>query len=260
MRAHHTSLFQPLRSADPDRDYDSVAFHCELHQNHHRRLGGPARRRHAATPTVAGPPRPRARTCSRFWFLQDPAAQTRLRSFGRPPGSSRFSSNKPSWSSVSQPTCRSPRRSHKTPDCIRQDQPLDRDLDIVTTALSGPFRTEAWADCHLEEREHATVAVYDPLAPFPADDIKRVTGWMSARGRHARGRRSHQQELLRLKTSLTHAEKTLAGSWLRSIWATRVPLDGNSGARSSRGAVVRALDRILSYAFEQRCLGHSLRA
>ena len=54
--------------------------------------------------------------------------------------------------------------------------PLDLDLDVVTTALSGPFARRHGLIAISKNATALTVAVHDPLAPFPIDDIKRVTG------------------------------------------------------------------------------------
>src|ERR1051325_7425450 len=54
--------------------------------------------------------------------------------------------------------------------------PLDLDLDVVTGALSGPFARRHGLVAIAKDDEKLTVAVHDPFASFPADDIKRVTG------------------------------------------------------------------------------------
>src|SRR5438045_5804447 len=54
--------------------------------------------------------------------------------------------------------------------------PLELDLDVVTGALSGPFARKHGLVAIAKDDEKLTVAVHDPFAPFPADDIKRVTG------------------------------------------------------------------------------------
>src|SRR5580765_699382 len=93
--------------------------------------------------------------------------------------------------------------------------PLDLDLDIVTTALSGPFARRHGLIAISKNATTLTVAVHDPLAPFPGDDIKRVTGLEVER---VVATRSDVESLNRafygLKTSLKSAEKQLASSWL----------------------------------------------
>src|SRR4029079_13635185 len=54
--------------------------------------------------------------------------------------------------------------------------PLDLDLDVVTTALSGPFARRHGLIAISKHANTLTEAVHDPLAPFPGDDIRRVTG------------------------------------------------------------------------------------
>src|SRR5881275_258042 len=54
--------------------------------------------------------------------------------------------------------------------------PLELDLDVVTGALSGPFARKHGLVAIAKDDEKLTVAVHDPFAPFPIDDIKRVTG------------------------------------------------------------------------------------
>lgn len=57
--------------------------------------------------------------------------------------------------------------------------PLELDLDVVTGALSGPFARKHGLVAIAKSDEKLTVAVHDPFAPFPADDIKRVTGLLA---------------------------------------------------------------------------------
>src|ERR671933_309398 len=57
--------------------------------------------------------------------------------------------------------------------------PLELDLDVVTGALSGPFARKHGLVALAKTDEKLTVAVSDPFAPFPADDIKRVTGLLA---------------------------------------------------------------------------------
>src|SRR5450631_4358074 len=54
--------------------------------------------------------------------------------------------------------------------------PLELDLEVVTGALSGPFARKHGIVAIAKTDEKLTVAVHDPFAAFPADDIKRVTG------------------------------------------------------------------------------------
>src|SRR5438093_1325791 len=54
--------------------------------------------------------------------------------------------------------------------------PLELDLDVVTGALSGPFARRHGLVAIAKTDEKLTVAVHDPFAPFPAEDIQLVTG------------------------------------------------------------------------------------
>jgi hypothetical protein len=93
--------------------------------------------------------------------------------------------------------------------------PLDLDLDVVTTALSGPFARRHGLIAISKNETTLTVAVHDPLAPFPIDDIRSVTGLDVER---VVATRNDVEALNRafygLKTSLKSAEKQLTSSWL----------------------------------------------
>src|SRR4051812_7572221 len=54
--------------------------------------------------------------------------------------------------------------------------PLELDLDVVTRALSGPFSRRHGMVAIAKTDEKLTVAVHDPFAAFPIDDIKKMTG------------------------------------------------------------------------------------
>jgi general secretion pathway protein E len=134
--------------------------------------------------------------------------------------------------------------------------PLELDLDVVTGALSGPFARKHGLVAIAKDDEKLTVAVHDPFAPFPADDIKRVTGLRAIEKVVAT--RSDIDALNKgfyeLKTSLKTAEKQLSA---RAIPALDI---SNQEFLSSEveeldpaaGPVVKALDHLLGYAFEQR--------
>jgi general secretion pathway protein E len=134
--------------------------------------------------------------------------------------------------------------------------PLELDLDIVTGALSGPFARKHGLVAIAKTDEKLTVAVHDPFAPFPAEDIKRVTGLLAIE--RVVATRSDIEAVNKgfydLKSSLKTAEKQLSA---RSIPAFEL---GNQEYLSSEaeeldpaaGPVVKALDHLLSYAFEQR--------
>jgi len=134
--------------------------------------------------------------------------------------------------------------------------PLELDLDVVTGALSGPFARKHGLVAIAKDDEKLTVAVHDPFASFPADDIKRVTGLRAIEKVVAT--RSDIDALNKgfyeLKTSLKTAEKQLSA---RAIPALDI---SNQEFLSSEveeldpaaGPVVKALDHLLGYAFEQR--------
>jgi general secretion pathway protein E len=132
--------------------------------------------------------------------------------------------------------------------------PLDLDLDVVTTALSGPFARRHGLIAISKSATTLTVAVHDPIAPFPSDDIRRVTGLEVER---VVATRSDVEALNRafygLKTSLKSAEKQLAASWLSVDLGNQEFLSSEAEELDPAAApVVKALDHILSYAFEQR--------
>jgi general secretion pathway protein E len=133
--------------------------------------------------------------------------------------------------------------------------PLDLDLDVVTRALSGPFARKHGLVAISMTADKITVAVHDPFAPFPADDIKRVTGLNVER---VVATKSDIEAINRgfydLKTSLQTAEKQLTASRLSVVdlgnqeflSAEQTELD------PAAAPIVKALDHILGYAFEQR--------
>ena len=132
--------------------------------------------------------------------------------------------------------------------------PLDLDLDVVTTALSGPFARRHGLIAISKNATTLTVAVQDPLAPFPSDDIRRVTGLDVER---VVATRSDVEALNRafygLKTSLRSAEKQLASRWVTVDLGNQEFLSSDQEELNPDAApVVKALDHILSYAFEQR--------
>jgi general secretion pathway protein E len=134
--------------------------------------------------------------------------------------------------------------------------PLELDLDVVTGALSGPFARKHGIVALAKTEEKLTVAVSDPFAPFPADDIKRVTGLLAIERVIATRSdiESVNKSFYDLKSSLKTAEKQLSA---RSVPAFDL---GNQEYLSGEaeeldpgsGPVIKALDHLLGYAFEQR--------
>src|SRR5450432_1996227 len=96
--------------------------------------------------------------------------------------------------------------------------PLDLDLDVVTKGIAGPFARKHGLVAVSKTAEKITVAVYDPFAPFPAEDIKRVTGLDVER---VVATRTDVETINRgfydLKASLTTAEKQLTASRLSTV-------------------------------------------
>jgi general secretion pathway protein E len=133
--------------------------------------------------------------------------------------------------------------------------PLDLDLDVVTKGIAGPFARKHGLVAISKTTEKITVAVYDPFAPFPTEDIKRVTGLDVER---VVATRSDVETINRgfydLKASLTTAEKQLTAGRISNVdLGNQEYLSGESKELDPAAApVVKALDHILSYAFEQR--------
>jgi general secretion pathway protein E len=133
--------------------------------------------------------------------------------------------------------------------------PLDLDLDVVTKGLSGPFARKHGLVAISKTADSITVAVYDPFAPFPEEDVKRVTGLGVVRVVATRTDvEGINKGFYDLKTSLQSAEKQLTASRLSAVdLSNQEYLSGDSKELDPAAApVVKALDHILSYAFEQR--------
>jgi len=133
--------------------------------------------------------------------------------------------------------------------------PLDLDLDIVTKALSGPFARKHGMVAISKTEKTITVAVHDPFAPFPMDDIKRVTGLQVERVVATRGDvETINKGFYDLKTSLQTAEKQLTAGRISNVDLTNQEFLSSEATELDPAAapVVKALDHILSYAFEQR--------
>src|SRR5712691_1474615 len=133
--------------------------------------------------------------------------------------------------------------------------PLDLDLDVVTKGIAGPFARKHGLVAINKTGDRITVAVHDPFAPFPAEDIKRVTGLDVEK---VVATRSDVETINRgfydLKASLTTAEKQLTAGRISNVdLGNQEYLSGESKELDPAAApVVKALDHILSYAFEQR--------
>ncbi|HJS56612.1 MAG TPA: GspE/PulE family protein [Vicinamibacteria bacterium] len=133
--------------------------------------------------------------------------------------------------------------------------PLDLDLEVVTKALSGPFARRHGMVAIAKTDKTLTVAVHDPFRPFPDEDVKRVTGLEVER---VVATKSDVETVNRgfydLKTSLQTAERQLTASRLSTVdLANQEFLSAEATELDPAAApVVRALDHILNYAFEQR--------
>jgi general secretion pathway protein E len=133
--------------------------------------------------------------------------------------------------------------------------PLELDLDVVTKALSGPFARKHGMVAISKTEKKITIAVHDPFAAFPADDIRLVTGLDIER---VVATRSDVERINRgfydLQTSLQSAEKQLRASRLSTVdLGSQEYLSTEVKELDAAAApVIRALDHILAYAFEQR--------
>jgi general secretion pathway protein E len=133
--------------------------------------------------------------------------------------------------------------------------PLDLDLDVVTKAIAGPFARKHGMVAIAKTTERITVAVFDPFAPFPVDDIKRVTGLDVERVVASRSDvEAVNKGFYDLKSSLQTAEKQLSASRLSTVDLQNQEFLSRASDELDPAAapVVKALDHILSYAFEQR--------
>ncbi|HEY7514241.1 MAG TPA: ATPase, T2SS/T4P/T4SS family, partial [Vicinamibacteria bacterium] len=132
--------------------------------------------------------------------------------------------------------------------------PLDLDLDVVTKAIAGPFARKHGMVAISKTDAKVTVAVYDPFAPFPVEDIMRVTGLQVERVVATRADiETVNKGFYDLKASLQTAEKQLAQSRLASVdLANQEFLSRAEDLDPAAAPVVKALDHILAYAFEQR--------
>src|SRR4029450_8456624 len=132
--------------------------------------------------------------------------------------------------------------------------PLDLDLDVVTKGLPGPFARKHGLVAISKTADRITVAVFDPFAPFPAEDIKRVTGLDVDRVVATRSDvETVNKGFFDLKTSLQTAERQLPASRIAGVdLGNQEFLSSSSEMDPAAAPVVKALDNILSYAFEQR--------
>ena len=133
--------------------------------------------------------------------------------------------------------------------------PLDLDLEVVTSALPAGFARKNGIVAIGQNGGKIVIAVHDPFAPFPDEDIRRVTGLGIEK---VVAPKSDIEAISRsfydLKTSLKTAEAQLRQGRIQSVDISNQEfLSSNQEDLDPAAApVVKALDHILSYAFEQR--------
>ena len=131
--------------------------------------------------------------------------------------------------------------------------PLDLDLDVVTKALSGPFARKHGMVAISKTEKTITVAVHDPFASFPEEDVKRVTGLEVERVLATKSDvETINKGFYDLKTSLQTAERQLNASRVSNVDLSNQEFLSSDELDPAAAPVVRALDHILNYAFEQR--------
>jgi general secretion pathway protein E len=133
--------------------------------------------------------------------------------------------------------------------------PLDLDLDVVTKAVAGPFARRHGMVAIARENDRLTVAVHNPFAPFPYEDIKRVTGLDVDRVVATRSDvESINKGFYDLKSSLKHAETQLAETRIATVDLTNQEFlsKADTDLDPAAAPVIKALDQILANAFEQR--------
>ena len=133
--------------------------------------------------------------------------------------------------------------------------PLDLDLDVVTGALPGPFARKHGLVAIASAAGKITVAVHDPFAPFPLGDIRQVTGLDVERVVATKTDvETINKGFYDLKASLTTAEKQLTASRLSTVdLGNQEFLSAAADEMDPAAApVVKALDHMLAYAFDQR--------
>ena len=136
--------------------------------------------------------------------------------------------------------------------------PLDLDLDVVTKAIAGPFaRKHGIVAIDIDKAaRRIKIAVHDPLALTSwTEEIKRITKLDVDLVVATRADiEAVNKGFYNLKSSLQHAEKQLSESRIATVDLGNQ--ENRSGAATdldpAAAPVVKALDHILGYAFEQR--------
>ncbi len=134
--------------------------------------------------------------------------------------------------------------------------PLDLDLEVVTSALPAGFARKNGIVAIGQNAGKIVVAVHDPFGPFPDEDIRRVTGLEVEK---VVAPKSDIEAISRsfydLKTSLKTAEAQLRQGRIQTVDISNQEFLSSSNQEDldpAAAPVVKALDHILSYAFEQR--------
>jgi general secretion pathway protein E len=133
--------------------------------------------------------------------------------------------------------------------------PLDLDLDVVTRAVAGPFARKHGMVAIAKTHERITIAIHDPFVPFPLEDVERVTGLRVDRVVATRADvEAVNKGFYDLKSSLQSAERQLTASRLSTVDLGNQEFLSKAASELDPAAapVVKALDHILGYAFEQR--------
>ena len=141
--------------------------------------------------------------------------------------------------------------------------PLDLDLDVVTKAIAGPFARRHGMVAIAKNGGRITIAVHDPFAPFPLEDINRVTGLEVDRVVATRSDvEAVNKGFYDLKSSLQHAEKQLSESRIATVDLGQpgIPVQGRDRPRSGGGAGGEGARPHPRLRLRAARLGHPLRA
>ena len=134
--------------------------------------------------------------------------------------------------------------------------PLDLDLEVVTSALPAGFARKNGIVAIGQNAGKIVVAVHDPFAPFPEEDIRRVTGLGVEKVVAPKADiEAISRSFYDLKTSLKTAEAQLRQGRIQTVDISNQEFLSSANQEDldpAAAPVVKALDHILSYAFEQR--------
>jgi type II secretory ATPase GspE/PulE/Tfp pilus assembly ATPase PilB-like protein len=133
--------------------------------------------------------------------------------------------------------------------------PLDLDLEVVTHAIPQNFAKIHGFVAIAKTPQRITVAVHNPFAPFPAEDIKRVTRLDVERVVATRSDvEAVRKGFYSLKSHLHDAERQLTESRFEGPDLGNLEQLSKSSTElsSDAGPVVKALDNLIDYALDQR--------